>query len=68
MPLDKRSNQLGRPSYINVTVTKAYATRNTGVVIGKDAAGNWWCLYTLRKSVWPAVEQQLRSMADEDAT
>jgi len=68
MPLDERSNQLGRPSYINVTGTKAYATRNTGVVIGKDAAGNWWCLYTLRKRVWPAVEQLLLSMSDEDAT
>lgn len=67
MPLDKRSNKLGMPSYINVTGTKAYATRNTGVVIGKDAAGNWWCLYTLGKRIWPAVERQLLSMSDEDA-
>ncbi|GAB1194116.1 hypothetical protein APSETT444_003357 [Aspergillus pseudonomiae] len=68
LALDKRSNQLGRPSCIQGTGTKGYATRNTGVVIGKDAAGNFWLLYSLRKGVWSAVEQQLLSMADEDAT
>ncbi|KAE8413502.1 hypothetical protein BDV36DRAFT_268182 [Aspergillus pseudocaelatus] len=66
MALDKRSNPLGRPSCIQGTGTKGYATRNTGVVIGKDAAGNFWLLYSLRKGIWPAVEQQLRSMSEGD--
>ncbi|EFQ96993.1 LysR family regulatory protein [Nannizzia gypsea CBS 118893] len=63
MSLDERSNQLGMPSCIQGTGTKGYATRNTGVVIGKDAAGNWWLLYTLRKQSWPAVEEQILSMS-----
>ncbi|EAW13628.1 acetyltransferase sphE [Aspergillus clavatus NRRL 1] len=64
-PRDKRSNAVGRPSSVQGTGTKGYATRNTGVVIGKDAVGNCWLLYTLGKGAWPAVEQQLRSMSDE---
>ncbi|RHZ55808.1 acetyltransferase sphE [Aspergillus thermomutatus] len=67
MTAHKRSNQLGRPSSIQGTGTKGYATRNTGVVIGKDATGNYWLLYSLRKGVWPDVERQLLSMSDEDA-
>ncbi|KAK9600384.1 hypothetical protein V6Z92_000467 [Aspergillus fumigatus] len=67
MATGKRSNQLGRPSCIQGTGTKGYATRNTGVVIGKDAAGNFWLLYSLRKEIWPAVEQQLLSMSLDDA-
>lgn len=66
IPLSQRANQLGRSSYVNVTGTKTYATRNTGVVIGKDAADNWWLLYTLRAGRWASVEQQLRSMSQED--
>ena len=65
MSLNKRSNQLGRPSCIQGTGTRDYATRNTGVVIGKDAAGNWWLLYTLRKQNWPAVEEQILSMVED---
>jgi hypothetical protein len=65
LSLKSRTNLLGKPSSIQGTGTKGYATRNTGVVIGKDAAGNVWCLYTLRKDLWPAVEQQLRQMSDE---
>lgn len=65
MSLDKRSNQLGRPSCIQGTGTRDYTTRNTGVVIGKDASGNWWLLYTLRKQTWPAVEEQILSMAED---
>ncbi|OOQ85454.1 putative LysR family regulatory protein [Penicillium brasilianum] len=65
LPLESRANSLGKPSSIQGTGTKGYATRNTGVVIGKDAAGNVWCLYSLRKDLWPAVEQQLRQMSDE---
>ncbi|KAJ9207338.1 hypothetical protein DTO164E3_612 [Paecilomyces variotii] len=65
LPLKSRINSLGKPSSIQGTGTKGYATRNTGVVIGKDAAGNVWCLYSLRKDLWPAVEQQLRQMSDE---
>lgn len=66
IPLSQRANQLGRSSYVNVTGTKTYATRNTGVVIGKDAADNWWLLDTLRAGRWASVEQQLRSMSEND--
>lgn len=64
MPLDQRKNQSGKPSFILGTGTKSYATKNTGVVIGKDAVGNYWLLYTLHKDVWPAVQQQLLSLLD----
>ena len=68
IPLSQRANQLGRPSYVNVTGTKTYATRNTGVVIGRDAADNWWLLYTLRAGKWASVEQQLRSMCEKNVS
>ena len=68
VPLTQRSNKLGRPSYINVTGhNRGMSTRNMGPVVGKDAAGNWWLAWTMRTDAWPAVEQQLRAMTDEDS-
>ncbi|CAN8104747.1 unnamed protein product [Discula destructiva] len=58
----KRHNQLGRPSCVQGSGTRHYATRNTGVVIGKDAGGNYWLSYNLRKEAWLKVEQELLSM------
>ncbi|KAK3317261.1 LysR family regulatory protein [Cercophora scortea] len=64
MALEKRANLVGRPSCVQGTGTKAYATRNTGVVIGKDARGDFWLLYTLRKKAWKGVERELSAMGD----
>jgi hypothetical protein len=67
IPLSQRANQLGRPSYINLTGHKnGFSTRNTGPVIGKDAAGNWWLSYTLRSGAWVKVQQQLKLMSERD--
>ncbi|KAG5926952.1 hypothetical protein E4U42_002771 [Claviceps africana] len=63
----ERKNPLGRPSCIQGRSTRDFATRNTGVVIGKDAGGNYWLSYTLQKEAWRAVEQQFLSMPDEEA-
>ncbi|KAG5932552.1 hypothetical protein E4U53_001270 [Claviceps sorghi] len=62
---DKRKNLLGRPSCIQGSSTRDFATRNTGVVIGKDAGGNYWLSYSLRKEAWPAIERQFLAMSDE---
>lgn len=62
LPVVLRKNPLGRPSSLQGTGTRSYATRNTGAVIGKDAGGNYWLTYNLRKGCWSAVERQLQSM------
>jgi hypothetical protein len=64
LSLENRKNQLGRPSCIQGSGTKHYATRNTGVVIGKDAGGNYWLSYNLRKEAWPKVEEELSLMSE----
>ncbi|KAK3688983.1 hypothetical protein B0T22DRAFT_512975 [Podospora appendiculata] len=66
MPLEnlKRANRAGRPSCLQGPGTKAYATRNMGVVIGEDARGDYWLLYTLRKQAWRGVERDLSAMGD----
>lgn len=32
---------------------------NTGSIIGKDADGNWWMTWHLKKGVWRKIEKQL---------
>ncbi|KAL8376836.1 hypothetical protein RB595_007794 [Gaeumannomyces hyphopodioides] len=66
LSIEKRKNHMGMPSCLQGSGTRHYATRNTGVVIGKDAGGNYWLSYNLRKGAWPAVEQQLVALSKED--
>ncbi|KAL1978023.1 hypothetical protein VTN31DRAFT_882 [Thermomyces dupontii] len=62
-PLEKRDNQLGRASYISCAMgTSGVPVANGGLVIGKDATGNWWFSFRLRSGYWAGVEQQLRKM------
>jgi len=70
VPLTQRANKLGRPSYINVIRRNhGFSTpnRNGGPVIGKDAAGNWWLVWTMRTEAWPAVEKQLKAITNEES-
>jgi hypothetical protein len=64
LSLRNRKNQLGRPSCLHGSGTRHYAKRNTGVVFGKDAGGNHWLSYNLRKEVWPKVEEELSLMSE----
>lgn len=64
LSLELRTNELGRPSCIQGSSTRPFATRNTGVVIGKDAGGNYWLAYNLRRSTWLGVERELVSMIE----
>lgn len=60
--LAKRATPLGRPSYINpMGTSRGMPFRNTGVVLGKDHAGNWWLGFFLRDGAWARFEQQLES-------
>ena len=64
LPLEQRANKIGRPSYINVTgYENGFTIRNGGPVIGKDAAGNWWLSWVMRKEAWSAVEKIFEDMA-----
>lgn len=67
MPFSQRTHKLGRPSYINADkVNSGLSCRNTGQVIGKDAAGNWWLMFTIRAGAWAGVEEQPRRMSRPD--
>lgn len=62
-PLEKRDTKLGRPSYISCAMnTRGIPLANGGIVIGKDAKGNWWFSIRLRREYWAGVEQQLREI------
>ncbi|KAL1994268.1 hypothetical protein VTN49DRAFT_2937 [Thermomyces lanuginosus] len=63
-PLDKRDNQLGRPSYISVLGMTAGSIPLTHgcVVVGKDEKGNYWFGMQLPRTLWAGVEQQMREM------
>jgi hypothetical protein len=65
LSVENRNNELGRPSSIQGSGTRNYATRNTGAVIGKDAGGNYWLSYNLRKEAWLAVERDILHMSEE---
>ena len=55
----ERANLTGRPLLVFVTGKFAgFSPRNSLVVMGKDAAGNWWMKNVLRTSLWSAVEEQ----------
>ena len=69
VPLIERSNKLGRPSYINLTVqSHNVPLRNIGVVIGKDADGNWWLQWSMRTEAWANIEKEFRAMSGVERT
>ncbi|RDW57096.1 hypothetical protein BP6252_13842 [Coleophoma cylindrospora] len=64
VPVEKRANQIGRPSYVqaiaryNVKIPARYAF----TIVGKDAAGNYWLYGRLRTSTWQRIEQEFASL------
>jgi hypothetical protein len=65
VPLDKRSNALGKPSLVlGPGVEQKVSMRNVGVVMGKDAEENWWMSFTLRKKAWVEIEKILSRIGD----
>ncbi|KAI0169150.1 hypothetical protein GGR52DRAFT_592955 [Hypoxylon sp. FL1284] len=52
-----------RPSYVQPSGhVDSAASRNSFIVVGKDAAGNYWLSGTLGRGLWPRVQ---RAMDDE---
>ncbi|CRG87060.1 hypothetical protein PISL3812_04075 [Talaromyces islandicus] len=55
--------QRGKPSFVNATSTESgFSIRNSQVVLGKDAAGNWWIHSCLRVGAWKKVREQLEAL------
>lgn len=62
-PNEMRTHPLGKPSLIIPrTFYRWPMLLNLGSVIGKDADGNWWLTWHLKKGVWREIERQLASM------
>ncbi|PYI00200.1 hypothetical protein BO71DRAFT_479018 [Aspergillus ellipticus CBS 707.79] len=59
----RRDPAFGRPSLIIPTVHCRWPSMmNLGSVIGKDAGGDWWLMWQLKKGVWREMETQLAGM------
>lgn len=55
--------QKGKPSFINASSTETgFSIRNSQVILGKDAAGNWWIHSCLRVGAWKKVREQLEAL------
>jgi hypothetical protein len=63
LPLEKRSNALGRPSYIHAGgKIRGFFGRNVFPIMGKDAAGNYWLSGPARAEAWPQIEKALATL------
>jgi hypothetical protein len=64
-PLERvdRVNPVGRPTYMNYT-GRMVGMRGSGPVLGRDAQGNWWFQWALRKSLWAKVEERMKAMGE----
>lgn len=61
--LEDRAQKLGQPSLIFPTGhTNGLSLRNSGPLIGRDAAGNWWLQWNMRAGAWPDFEAQFEAM------
>ncbi|KAE8395638.1 hypothetical protein BDV23DRAFT_96583 [Aspergillus alliaceus] len=61
VPLEERVNGLGRPSFVIPNGhTNGISMRNGGSIIGKDAEGNWWLAWTLKRQAWLVIDEELR--------
>ncbi|KAL3447668.1 hypothetical protein BJX65DRAFT_318068 [Aspergillus insuetus] len=62
--LSDRQKLSGRPTSVIPTYhLKGFRLPNVGGIIGKDASGTWWLMWTLRKGAWPAIEHELNNLA-----
>lgn len=60
---EKRSNAIGKPSYINADAQfRGFSGRNAFPIMGKDAAGNYWLAGVVRAELWPKIEKSLASL------
>ena len=63
LPLEKRSNALGRPSYVHADgKIRGFFGRNAFPIMGKDAAGNYWLSGPARAEAWPKIERSLAAL------
>ena len=63
IPLEKRANTLGQPSYIqSIGNRNGFSSQNAFPIFGKDAANNYWLGGTMRASVWRKVEEDFAAM------
>ena len=63
LPREKRSNALGRPSFLNSDANiTGFSSRNTFPIMGKDAGGNYWIRGSLRSGIWPVIERSLEAL------
>lgn len=69
-PLANRRNGLGKPLHFmyRPTSKSGFPRRNMGFVFGKDAAGDWWLCWTLRKQAWPLFRQELERLGQYQKT
>jgi hypothetical protein len=66
-PLGDRQKLSGRPTSVipNIHLKKGFRLPNLGGIIGKDASGMWWLMWTLRSEAWPAIEQELNGLVNK---
>ncbi|KAI4859917.1 hypothetical protein F4820DRAFT_466218 [Hypoxylon rubiginosum] len=58
--LGRRSNKIGRPSYIQPNgLVAGIPTRNSFPIVGKDAASNYWFEGTLGRGLWGQVQEAM---------
>ncbi|KAL3483265.1 hypothetical protein BJX62DRAFT_245056 [Aspergillus germanicus] len=68
VPLNNRSNALGKPSLVlGPGVEQKVSMRNVGVVMGKDAQENWWMSFTLREKAWVEIRKIFDRVGDANA-
>jgi Transferase family len=59
-PSSERSNPRGKPSFIFISGKFVdFSPRNAFVVMGKDAAGNFWMDSSIRAELWGRIEKLL---------
>ena len=54
----------GKPTYVhnNFIIESKIQMRNVGAIMGKDSNGDWWLYWSMRRSAWPRIEQELADM------
>jgi hypothetical protein len=63
----ERFNKPGMPSYIQPCgFSKSFSLRNAFSIVGKDAAGNYWMMGSLRKGIWGNIEETLKNSPDTE--
>ncbi|RDW58312.1 hypothetical protein BP5796_12242 [Coleophoma crateriformis] len=63
IPLEKRANRVGRPSYVQAVghYDTKIPSRYAFIISGKDAAGNYWISGRLRTGTWRSIEKEFAS-------